>query len=256
MSRIFITGSADGLGVMAAQILVKEGHQVILHGRNAGRADAATKAVPGAQAVVTGDLSNIKETVELAHKVNALGAFDAVIHNAGVGYQEPYRETVDGLPHVFAINSLAPYILTALIHRPKRLVYLSSGLHEGGDASLNDLEWKTRRWNGMQAYSDSKLHDALLAFAIARKWDGTLSNAVHPGWVATKMGGKSATDDLNKGPQTQTWLAVSEEPAAKVTGQYFFHKQQRKALGAAHDPAVQERLIAECERISGIKLPE
>jgi NAD(P)-dependent dehydrogenase (short-subunit alcohol dehydrogenase family) len=255
MSSIFITGSADGLGQMAACQLVSEGHRVVLHARSAARADEAMRAVPGAEAALVGDLSSVAQTRELALQVNRLGHFDAVIHNAGVGYQERRRiETVDGLPHVFAINALAPYILTALIERPARLVYLSSGMHEGGDASLRDLLWQQRPWQGAAAYSDSKLYDLLLAFAVARRWPGVLSNAVHPGWVATKMGGAGAPDDLHAAPRTQAWLAVSDEPAARVTGKYFFHMKERTPNSSARDAGLQDRFIEACERISGVRM--
>jgi NAD(P)-dependent dehydrogenase (short-subunit alcohol dehydrogenase family) len=188
MARVFITGSSDGLGQMAARLLIEQGHNVVLHARNPERGRQALSAVPGAETVVIGDLSSIAQTREVAEQVNALGSFDAVIHNAGIGYREPVRiATKDGLPQVFAVNTLAPYILTALIQRPKRLVYLSSGLHKSGDPSLKDLAWEHRPWQGQQAYSDTKLHDVLVAFAIARRWPDVLSNALEPGWVATKM---------------------------------------------------------------------
>jgi len=157
MARVFITGSSDGLGRMAAQLLVEQGHGVVLHARNKPRSREAVAAVPGAEAVVVGDLTSIAQTLGVADQVNALGRFDAVIHNAGVGYREPRRlETEDGLSHVFAVNTLAPYILTALIRRPKRLVYVSSELHRRGNASLDDLTWAHRPWRGNQAYSDTK----------------------------------------------------------------------------------------------------
>jgi NAD(P)-dependent dehydrogenase (short-subunit alcohol dehydrogenase family) len=257
MARVFITGSSDGLGRMAAQLLVEQGHGVVLHARNDQRGREAMAAVPGAESVVLGDLSSIAQTRKVAEQVNALGAFDAVIHNAGVGYKEPRRvATEDGLPHVFAVNTLAPYILTALIEKPKRLVYLSSGLHQSGDASLNDLAWEERPWRGQQAYSDTKLHDVLLAFAIARRWPNVFSNALEPGWVATKMGGPGATDDLDAGHRTQVWLAVSDDPAATVTGEYFYHMQTRKPNPATRDAARQEKLIAACLQFSGITLPD
>src|SRR5579862_8085422 len=228
MARVFITGSSDGLGKMAAQLVVERGHQVVLHARNERRAQEARAAVPGAEAVVVGDLASIAQTRSVAEQVNGLGSFDAVIHNAAVGYREPRRiATEDGLSHVFAINTLAPYVLTALIHKPKRLVYLSSGLHKSGDASLNDLLWEHKPWRGQQAYADTKLHDVILAFAVARRWKDVLSNALEPGWVATKMGGAGAPDDLNEGHRTQVWLAVSQDPAALVTGEYFYHRARR-----------------------------
>lgn len=255
MARVFITGSSDGLGRMAAQLLVEQGHSVVLHARNRERGRESLAAVPQAGAVVIGDLTSIKQTHDVAEQVNALGSFDAVIHNAGIGYREARRiRTEDGLPHVFAVNTLGPYILTALIHRPKRLVYLSSGLHRSGDPSLKDLAWEDRPWQGQQAYSDTKLHDVLLAFAVARRWSDVLSNALEPGWVATKMGGAGAPDDLDAGHRTQVWLAVSKDSAAAVTGEYFYHMQRRAPNPATRDEERQERLLAACARISGVDL--
>jgi NAD(P)-dependent dehydrogenase (short-subunit alcohol dehydrogenase family) len=255
MARLFITGSSDGLGRMAAHLLLGLGHQVVLHARNEQRAKDALAAVPEAVAVVVGDLASMSETKRVADQVNGIGALDAVIHNAAVGYREPKRlVTEDGLPHVFAINTLAPYILTALIQRPKRLVYLSSGLHRNGDLTLNDLVWEKRHWSGPQAYSDTKLHDVLLAFAIARLWPDVLSNAIEPGWVATKMGGPGAPDDLDKAHRTQAWLAVSDDPAATVTGEYFYHQKLRLPHPGTRDPERQEKLLRFCEQRSGVKL--
>jgi NAD(P)-dependent dehydrogenase (short-subunit alcohol dehydrogenase family) len=256
MARIFITGSADGLGQMAARLLVADGHHVVLHARHAERAQEALVAVRGAETAVFGDLSNLAEMRSVAEQVNALGSFDAFIHNVGIGYREPRRiATVDGLPHVFAVNTLAPYVLTALITRPRRLVYLSSGMHQGGDASLHDLEWKARRWNGSQAYSDSKLHDVLLAFAVARLWPEVRSNALEPGWVPTKMGGPGAPDDLEAAPKTQVWLATSDDKAAAVSGEYFYHQHLRRPLPATRDPEVQDQLLLACAGFSGIPFP-
>src|SRR2546428_9935069 len=227
MSRVLVTGSSDGLGLMAAQRLLAAGHEVVLHGRNSGRARDAQSAAPKARGVVVGDLASIAETRALAEHANRLGPFDAVIHNAGVGDRERRIETVDGLEHIFAINVLAPYLLTTLIDQPKRLVYLSSGMHRGGDPDFTDLQWKRRRWHGSQAYSDSKLFDAALAFALARRWPAVKSNAVDPGWVATKMGGRGAPDDLGRGSETKAWLAGSEDPAPPASGAYFYHKKKQ-----------------------------
>ncbi len=119
MARIFITGSSDGLGRMAAGLLIEHGHNVVLHARNEERGREALAAVPGAETVLLADLSSIQQTKRLAKDVNGLGRFDAVLHNAGVGYRSRQRaETEDGLPLELAVNTLAPYILTALIDGP------------------------------------------------------------------------------------------------------------------------------------------
>jgi NAD(P)-dependent dehydrogenase (short-subunit alcohol dehydrogenase family) len=257
MARVFVTGSADGLGRMAAGLLVAAGHNVVLHARNEQRAADARLRIPGAEAVVIGDLASIRATRNVADQVNRLGRFDAVIHNAGVGYRENRRgSTEDGLPLVFAVNSLAPYILTALIEKPPRLVYVSSGMHHGADPALDDLAWTRRPWNGSRAYAESKLHNVILAFAVARKWPDVLSNALEPGWVATKMGGPGAPDDLDAAPKTQVWLATSEAPAARVTGGYFYHLTQRRPNSVAAEESVQERFLAECARLSGVAFPQ
>jgi NAD(P)-dependent dehydrogenase (short-subunit alcohol dehydrogenase family) len=241
---------------MAARLLAAAGHRVILHARSEARAQQALAAVPAAESAVAGDLSSIAATRELAARINALGPLDAVIHNAGIGYRERRRgNTPDGLPPVFAVNTLAPYILTALVQRPARLIYVSSGMHQSGDPSLRDLSWDERPWNGSSAYADTKLHDVILAFAVARRWPQVLANALEPGWVPTKMGGPGAPDDLDAAPRTQVWLAASEDPAARVTGQYFYHLKRRAAHPAASDPAIQERLLAECARISNVPFP-
>jgi NAD(P)-dependent dehydrogenase (short-subunit alcohol dehydrogenase family) len=255
MTRVFITGSSDGLGLMAARLLIGQGHDVVLHGRNDRRSRDALAAAAGAQGVVTGDLSTIAGAKTVADEVNKLGRFDAVIHNAGIGYREVRRvETEPGVPSVFAVNVLAPYILTAMIERPKRLVYLSSGMHKGVRPSMDDLLWTRRAWSSSSAYAESKLCDVLLAFAVARRWKNVLSNALEPGWVPTKMGGPSAPDDLLRGCITQAWLATSEDALARSTGGYFYHQRPREPNAIASDLGAQEQLLAECRLISGVPL--
>jgi NAD(P)-dependent dehydrogenase (short-subunit alcohol dehydrogenase family) len=240
---------------MAATKLVEQGHQVVLHARNADRAEDARRELPKTEAIVMGDVETIAGAKNIAAQVNMLGHFDAIIHNAAVGYREGHRITADGLPHVFAINTLSAYIMTALIARPKRLVYLSSGMHHHADANLDDILWKKRRWNGSQAYAESKLHDAMLAFAIARLWPEVLSNSLEPGWVPTKMGGPSAPDDISQAHLTQAWLAAGDDPKTGVTGKYFYHLKQMDANPQANNLVLQDSLIAICTEISGVTLP-
>jgi len=251
VARILVTGSADGLGQMVARELVATAHDVVLHARNETRAADAIADVPGATEVLVGDLASIAETRELARQANASGPFDVVVHNAAVGYQEPRMETVDGLEHVFAVNALAPYLLTALIERPQRLIYLSSGMHEGGDVVLDDLQWVRRRWRGAQAYSDSKLYDVILAFAVARLWPDVRSNAVDPGWVPTRMGGRGAPGDLNQAHLTQIWLATADDAPA---GGYFYHLRPHRTHPAASDPETQAAFLDACASLTGVRL--
>ena len=256
MARILITGSADGLGKMAARALVANGHKVALHARSQSRAKEALHGAPGAETAVFGDLSSISGTKHVAEQANELGLFYAVIHNAGVGYRESHRiQTIDELPQVFAVNSLAPYLLTCLIRKPRRLIYISSSMHRSGDPTLKDLTWNARPWDGSSAYADSKLHNVILAFAVARKLPSVSSNALEPGWVPTKMGGPGAPDSLEEGVQTQVWLATSQEKEALVSGKYFYHQKLRNFHPAAADAAIQERYLSECARLSGVSFP-
>jgi NAD(P)-dependent dehydrogenase (short-subunit alcohol dehydrogenase family) len=244
MARILITGSADGLGQLSATSLADQGHQVVLHARDAERGRYAQQHVPSAEQVIAGDLSDIDETKNVAYQANALGRFDAVIHNAGV-YQAPPED-------IFRVNTLAPYILTCLIHKPKRLIYLSSDMHLQGRANLEYFNKDMKRIR----YSDSKLYVVMLCMAVARTWSDVYSNAVDPGWVPTKMGGPSAPDDLEKGYETQTWLAVSNDSRAKGSGRYFHHLIERRSNPQASDVIMQEKFLSLCRDITGISFPQ
>lgn len=254
MARVFITGSTDGLGRAAAKSLLDQGHEVVLHARSAERVAALAELNARALGIVTGDLRSARETSSVAEQVNAIGRMDAVIHNAGV-YTEPSRgSTLEGHATTFAVNTLAPYLLTALMKRSNRLVYLSSGLHRGGEGPLRDLDWSERHWDSSRAYAESKLHVVALAFALARRWPQVLCNAVDPGWVRTKMGGPSAPVDIETGQKTQSWLAVSNEPAALVSGRYWHRLRQEQPASQALDPAYQDELLVRLAEISGVAL--
>ena len=243
MARIFITGSADGLGHLAANALISQGHKVVLHARNATRGTEALAKVPGAETVVTADLTSINETTQLAEKVNALGRFDAIIHNAGV-YRVPSK-------HLFAVNTLAPYILTCRVQKPKRIIYLSSDMHAGGRSKLDKFNADISDIN----YSDTKLHVLMLCKAVARKWTDVYANALNPGWVPTKMGGSRAPGDLRKGYETQVWLATSNDEKAKVSGHFFYHQKQIHSNPKADDVQLQERFLTLCKEVTGISFP-
>ena len=239
MGKILITGSADGLGLLAARALIDQGHQVILHARNEKRAKEALQQVPGAETCLVGDLRDREETKHVAVQANALGAHQAIIHNAGV-YNAPSED-------ILAVNVIAPYILTCLIQKPERLIYISSGLHlQGHLKSLQSAD-------NPISYSDSKLLLLMLSNAVARKWPNVYANTVDPGWVPTKMGGSSAPDNLQKGYETQVWLATSDDEKAKVSGHYFFHKKEAPFNPVGNDDLKEEEFLNQCAKITNIQ---
>lgn len=242
MARIFVTGSADGLGKAAAETLLSAGHQVVVHVRAPHRLPAVQALSARGAGVVVGDLVDLGQTRAVAEQVEALGPMDAVIHNAGV---------YDG-PSVLVVNVVAPYVLTALMRRPKRLIYLSSGMHRGGRPDLDGMDWTGRRVTG--SYSDSKLFVTALAAALARRWPEALVNAVDPGWVPTRMGGPHAPDDLRLGHLTQEWLATSDAGEALTTGGYWHHQRRVEPHPAVHDHEFQGRLIEALARATGVPL--
>lgn len=236
MSRIFITGSADGLGRHTAEALLRDGHTVVVHVRNAARLAAVQDLVDRGAAAVVGDLAATDQTRDVAAQLNRIGHMDAVIHNAGVLHS----------PDIFQVNVVAPYLLTALIHRPRRLIYVSSGMHRGGRAHLVE--------KGRVTYSDSKLYLTALAAAVARLCPDVLSNAVDPGWVPTRMGGAGAPDDLRLGHLTQEWLATSTDPEALTSGGYWHHQHRQKPHPAVRDERFQKDLLEHLARITGERL--
>jgi NAD(P)-dependent dehydrogenase (short-subunit alcohol dehydrogenase family) len=241
-ARVFITGSADGLGRAAAQTLLEQGHEVVVHARNQHRVTALQDLLDRGAAAVVGDLSDLEQTRGVADQVNRLGRMDAVIHNAGVISER----------HVLPVNVVAPYLLTALIVRPQRLVYLSSSMHRGGRANLTGIDWSGHRATG--SYSDSKLFVTTLAAAVARIWTDVFSNAVDPGWVPTRMGGAGAPDDLRLGHLTQEWLATSDDPQARTSGGYWHHQRRAEPAPAVHDQRFQDQLLEELARFTATPL--
>lgn len=226
--KIFITGSTTGLGLLAGQKLLERGHDVLFHARS------KSSALKKNTQYVFGDLSSLEEVRGVADQVKSQGAMDVIIHNAGV-YTASSKD-------LLAVNVLAPYLLNTLVDRPKRMIFMSSGLHLGGEMNLDSQTC---------TYSDTKLFDLMLAKWFARHWPETLSNAVDPGWVPTRMGGTNAPDDLDEGASTQVWLADSSEEGARVTGKYFHHRKPRASNPIADSIVEQDRLVKYLESCVG-----
>lgn len=255
MALILITGSTEGLGLAAARSLIADGHEVVMHARTRHR---AAETIPWAQdrgRLVIGDLARADDVGALAEQIAAIGRMDAVIHNAGI-YLRPTRDaTPEGHARILAVNTLAPYLITATIERPDRLIFLSSAMHRDGSGSLPDIDWVVRDWDAGQAYCESKLHVAALAMALARRWPRVSSNAVDPGWVPTRMGGADAPDDFAQGYLTQTWLATSTEPAARHSGGYWHHRQRQRPSELVLSELFQDELLEVLEDLTGVALP-
>lgn len=251
MARVFITGSSDGIGLAAAKLLSENGHKVTLHARNEDRAASTRSAVPKADKVVVGDLRTVSAIKQLAQDANAAGPFDAIIHNAGIGYggTSSTETTSDGISAVFAVNTLAPYILTCLMDKPtSRLLFMSSDSHYGGDESLKNCTTS-------HSYGNSKLHDVMLANAFARRWQDVQVVSMHPGWVRTKMGG-SAPGTTDKPARALLQWAAGEGTFAKLpSGSFFTVRGRESTHPGADDEAKQEELLAICKKVSGVSIP-
>ncbi|KAI7640626.1 hypothetical protein KC319_g13892, partial [Hortaea werneckii] len=232
-----------------------QGHKVTLHARNQDRASQAQKAVPGAEGVLIGDISTIAGSRELADRANKAGPWDTVVHNAGLGPSNSDRKTADGFQSTFAVNSLAPYILTALMEKPKRLLYVSSGLHQGGDDSLEDVTWTQRPFAAFQAYNDSKLHNVMLANAVARKCPTVQSCSLDPGWVQTKLGGGGAPGTVDPPAKAiAAFASGSEDPAGGKSGLYLGVGGPKGPHQGSLDTSKQDELVKIYERLSGVGL--
>ncbi|KQU28529.1 MULTISPECIES: SDR family NAD(P)-dependent oxidoreductase [unclassified Rhodococcus (in: high G+C Gram-positive bacteria)] len=242
MSRVLITGSTDGVGRAAAVSLLDDGHEVVVHARTRQRLSAVEDLTTRGASAVVGDLAHLDQVQSIAEQAHHIGAVDAVIHNAGI---------IDG-PSLLPVNVVAPYVLSALMGSPERLIYLSSSMHRGGDRNLARADFSGTRKT--VSYSDSKLFVTTLMAAVARRCTSVLAHAVDPGWVPTKMGGPSASDDLALGHVTQAWLATTDDPEALVSGGYWHHEQTETPHPAVHDDDFQDQLVAALTEHTGISL--
>jgi NAD(P)-dependent dehydrogenase (short-subunit alcohol dehydrogenase family) len=247
MSRVLVTGSNDGIGAGIAEILATNGHQVVRHARNAGRAVAGEE-------FVLGDFASLTGVRAMAAKLREQPPLDVIVHNAGWASPDEVRPvTEDGFEQTFQIHVLAPYLLTALLPLPRRIVFVNSDSIRRGVLDPADLNHE-KEWTSAAAYADSKLAQAALTLGLARRYPDVLINAVHPGWVRTKMSPPEAPLDIAEGAGTPVWLATSNDPDATVTGAYFQLRKQVRLNEALFDVDLQDAVLAACAELTGVAL--
>ena len=248
VKTILVTGSTDGIGRATAQALAERGCAVIVHGRNERRAQEAARTIAaasgnGSVTAVAGDFGSLAEVRAMAEQILRTRArLDVLINNAGIAVRRR-RSTGDGFESTFAVNHLAPFLLTNLLldrlreSAPARIVNVSSGVHTGGRIDFDDLQME-RGFDGWQAYSNSKLANALFTCELARRLDpaAVTANYLHPGVIDTKLlhvnfGGGAPVAD---GARTPVHLALAPE-LASVTGCYFVDRRQARPASATGD---------------------
>lgn len=273
-----LTGASSGIGKTAALGLARLGATMVLVCRDRGRGEAARSEIGAAAtgappALELADLASLREVRELADRLSDLPKIDVLVNNAGLVIAK--RElTVDGMEHTFALNHLAPFLLTNLLlpklesSAPARVVTVASTAHRGARLNLDDPQLSSG-YGAMLAYSNSKLANILFTRELARRLDGTgvTANCLHPGTVRTNFGrtgntwlrlgliaGAPFLRSAAFGAKTVIYLASSPDVAGK-TGGYYFNCKLREPSAAAQDDGTARRLWDLSAELTGLTQP-
>lgn len=277
--RILLTGATSGIGKAAAFRLAEQGHHVIVHGRNADKAEATRQdilaSVPAAEVdVLIADLFRKADILSMVEVFNSrYDGLDVLINNAGGVMDKQREETVDGWEKTIAVNVLAPYMLSALLYpqlqrQPgAQIINTASTAHKRADADIDDLMGE-REYSPMQAYANAKLYVILLGQEFAQRQgksgNPVVMNAFHPGVVASHFAVESDSfyhyffkllrpflSTVEKGADTMVYLA-NQEAAQKHNGSYFVKRKPAKVHQPKNAELVAEKLWEQAEQITGI----
>ena len=269
-----VTGATSGIGQAAATALARMGAQVVLVGRDRGRAGAAATEIGSVSTlppkVEIADLASLEQVRSLAERLSTLERIDVLVNNAGLMLGER-RSSPDGCEYVFAVNHLAPFLLTNLLlpkltaSAPARVVTVTSDAHTAARLDLDDPHLE-REWASWRSYANSKLANILFTRELARRLDGTgiTANCAHPGIVRTRLfrEGKPLTRlgvslarpffaSPERGADTIVYLASSPDVAGQ-TGGYYVKRRRREPSAAARDDAAARKLWEISEKMTGL----
>ncbi len=271
MATLCVTGSTDGIGLAAARSLVTAGHRVLVHARTAERGrpvvdelDGPAREAGGRVHLVTGDLASLDQVRALADQVGQHAPLDALVHNAGVWVrgQVPAR-SADGYETTFAVNALAPHLLTSLLagaldDARGRVVWLGSGMARSGakhlgSGRLEDLATADTRGDreAERAYSASKAADVALALAWDARLEAATSLALDPGWVPTKLASPGASGSVDVPGEALARLATRACLESLDGARYVKGSRPTPIPGPLLAADLQDALASLCDRLVG-----
>jgi retinol dehydrogenase-14 len=271
---VLITGATGGIGKATAVGLAALGAKVLITGRDRGRTDDTVREIQATGGEVEGfvaDLSSQSEVRRLADEVlQRHPRIDVLINNVG-GYWNTRHVTADGLEHTFALNHLAPFLLTQLLlenlEQGARVITVSSNAQAMGRIDFDDLQGE-RSYSGARAYNQSKLANVLFTYELARRTPSITANAVHPGLVSTGFGAgdpgraqrlfvpvlRPFMKSPTQGAATSIHLACAPD-LDRTTGLYFANSKPKRSSKRSYDESVAARLWEVSAALVGLNAP-